>query len=287
MSSQSAIRRGSSFLLPKKTTLNCHISRRENVSKSLAPLTKIQSLFTHRQVIAQARLDLDEDAYKEWLKQATQIQTSIYSIDDYYERSKSIETRVENPMWLATEEHLRANPASGASGIWSAYTDLKYYADAERRIHISDFIDPREFETILPLKCSDVRIARTLIWSYSSKPLSSAEIKFWSLYDQCWELLEDAIDLDEDGKDWNFNFWLYPFMMGGVTVNCVQQVTLLLQRKLHELELACQHLPSNIRPFGEKLYAHTLSCSTVTDHLEKRVIAAVEAGGVKFFEELT
>lgn len=251
----------------------------------VAVVAKAQALLMQREVIPVAHSELDPDAFADWAREAAAVQEAIYRIDLYYERSAQIEAVTEAPMRSVVERRLCAGPGVGSPGIWSAFDDLRRYADAEHRVHVMDPIDSREFGTILSLKCADVRIARTLIWSYSRRALGAGEIAFWNLYDQCWELIEDLEDLDEDGKDWNFNFWLYPFMSGGSAVAGVESVAGLLRRKLVELQDAHQRLPTGSRPLYQGRLARTLSTAAAVERLRGRVLAAIAAGNVVPFAE--
>jgi hypothetical protein len=102
-------------------------------------------------------------------------------------------------------------------------------------------------------------------------------------YDECWELIEDLADLDEDGEDWNFNFWLYPFMSGQSATLGVESVTELLLHKLNGLQNACQRLPINSMPLYKRLLARTLSTAKTVVHHRGRVFAAIARGSVMPF----
>jgi hypothetical protein len=248
-------------------------------------VAKAQALLMQRQVIPAADSELDPDAFAAWFREAVTIQEAIYRIDLYYEGSARIEAVTEAPLWSAVERLLCVGLAAASPHIWAALEDLRRYADAERRVHTMDPIDFREFGTILSLKCADVRIARTLIWSYTGRALGAAEIAFWSLYDQCWELIEDFEDLDEDGKDWNFNFWLYPFRSGRSAIAGVESVAGLLRRKLVELRDVYQRLPSSAMPRYQGRLARTLSTAKTVERRRGRVFAAIAGGNVTPFAE--
>lgn len=248
---------------------------------------KTLALFQGRLVLSLARMHLDPDAFAEWFRHACSVQQAIYDIDHYYERSACIEIGLEAPLWSDVERHLRMGTATPGMTVWSAFQDLRRYADAERRLHALDVIDPREFERLLLLKCSDVRIARALIWSYGGHMPVPSECHFWSVYDQCWELIEDLQDLHEDGRDWNFNFWLYSFMAGQSAEEGIGAATELLKRKVSELQAAYCRLPSaSVYRYRGSLDATVLAANTAA-HQHGLVLAFIAAGrAIRFADRL-
>jgi hypothetical protein len=131
----------------------------------------------------------------------------------------------------------------------------------------------------LSLKCSDVRVARGLISSYSGRFIGAAEAAFWRSYDECWELIEDLEDLAEDGGDWNFNFWLYSFMSGGSADRGVAVVSDLLRRGLVDLQSISSRVCAT-PPLAAQAVNHTLRAGDMVLRNRGRVFAAIAAGSV-------
>lgn len=228
------------------------------LAADLLTSTKIHALFEHRRVRLLAR-ELDAESFAVWEKEATVIQQAIYVLDTYYETSPNLLQACEAPMWQGVINAITASRGSADAIVWSAFAALQRYATVERRIHAFDSIDVQEFGRVVDLKCADVRIARALIWDHAGQYPDRAEMAFWNLYDQCWELIEDVLDLDEDGGDWNFNFWLYLLMSGQAPDGGVVEVAALLERKLSELE----ELSMTARPHLRRLCHEELSRTKV------------------------
>ncbi len=248
-------------------------------------LDKTLALFQARLVLPLARTQLDPNAFDEWFAHACSVQQAIYEIDHYYERSALIENDTEAALWKDVDRHVASGAAVPGALVFSALHDLRCYAEAELRLHVLDPIDPREFDTILRLKCSDVRMARGLIWSYGRHVPGVSECRFWSLYDQCWELIEDLEDLDEDGRDWNFNFWLYLFMSGRSAPIGVDSAARLLRRKLAELEDAGNRVPTGIRSLCQAALTRTLSAGEAAERLRGLALKAITNGHVVPFAQ--
>jgi hypothetical protein len=246
---------------------------------------KAAALLNQRRVIPLGQRELDQEVLFEWWRAAVTIQAAIYRIDRYYEVSALIVPTAEIPMWREVERHLCGNDGRGSAGVWSAFEDLKHYADTERRLHAFDPIDVREFETILILKCSDVRLARALFWAYYGRPLGPYETAFWSAHDECWELIEDLVDLKEDGADWNFNFWLYPFMAGHSGIAGVQAVSALLERKLSQLQDIFRCVPTTSRVMCQEPLARTLRAARRAESLRGTVFTTISTGRVVRFDD--
>jgi len=241
---------------------------------------------SERYVFSAARRELAADAFSAWRQEVVAVQNEIYRIDGYYEQHTRIETAREAPMWCAVEDLLRSGVGGENARVFSALADLRRYADVERRIHVMDLIDAREFETILTLKCADVRIARTLISSYAGRTPEIAELTFWSCYDECWELIEDLQDLDEDGHDWNFNFWLYLFMSKQPARAGVEAAAELLRRKLVALQDIYQRMSLPARYLCQAPLMKTLAVAASMRSPERRVLGAIANGDVLPFREL-
>lgn len=207
---------------------------------------KIDALFQGRQVEQLALAVLDKDQYVHWRISATAIQDAIYSIDSYYESHETLSVPTERPMWDAVESRIRASNGSDNFTVWHSFEGLRQYGRIESRIHVFEQIDPRELSHIAGLKASDVRIARELIWSYGTS-VSQSVLDFWASYDECGELIEDLADVKEDGRDWNFNFWLYSYMAGGSVTRSIVGASQALRRKLAALEAAYLMLPDAAR----------------------------------------
>jgi hypothetical protein len=67
------------------------------------------------------------------------------------------------------------------------------------------------------------------------------------MYDEAWELIEDLVDLGEDGLDWNFNFWLYGYMAGVAGEWGASGAAPVLVRKLRSLVDAYSDLSADMR----------------------------------------
>lgn len=206
------------------------------------PAAKARALLAQRGVIGLARQVLDVDGFAVWREHAVSIQAAIYRLDHHYEVSRVIEWRKEAPLWWDIQLRLAQVP-QGSGDLWDAFESLRSYADVERRIHCADPIDSREFEGLLIQKCADVRIARSLAWALGCRLPSRWEIAFWNVYDQCWEIIEDFVDIREDGQDWNFNFWLYAAMARLRSVGVLETVQDLLKGRLSDLEQLRRRLP--------------------------------------------
>jgi len=204
---------------------------------------KIEELFRNRLVHLLARSVLDGNDYTHWLSSAAEIQEAIYRIDTYYEANGSLSMPAEQPMWGLVETRIRESNGSSCFSVWKRFSELRQYSHIESRIHAFDMIDPREFAHIVSLKAADVQIARALIWSYGTAPPQSV-LDFWACFDQCGELIEDLADINEDGGDWNFNFWLYSYMAEGDVARSVIASSQILSRKLSALEEAHMNLPT-------------------------------------------
>ena len=246
---------------------------------------KIDNLFANRCVLKMARSMLDPEAYLEWYRAAVRIQTAIYSLDHYYEQSEKLIRSSEAPLWKDVERQLTMGDSSNVLA-WSAYDNLKRYALAEARIHARDTLDPREYETIVRLKCSDVQMARGLIWSYANRVIDARVINYWSLYDECWELIEDVDDLCEDGLDWNLNFWLYSFMAGHDPLVGICASARTLRNKLSLLEDAYRRLRLPDRDRLQTGYRATLSTGAQIIENQQLPMTNIASGRVVLFRDL-
>jgi hypothetical protein len=245
---------------------------------------KSLDLFAKRRVISVAQSHLAPDEYTEWLKRALSLQIRIYAIDLYYEVHKTLNAFEEKPLWSDVESYLRSERRTNDDLLWQAYNDLHSYADVETRIHEFDEIDPREFASIAHLKCCDVRMARALIWTF--KPCIDANVlRYWEIYDQCWELIEDVLDIKEDGTDWNFNFWLYRYMSGEEVTSGIDAASQTLWRKVSELETALKALPAQIAPAIVGSFHSTVLATQVARQSWRRVLQAISCGKVLRFSE--
>jgi hypothetical protein len=203
---------------------------------------KIEDLFRNRLVNPLAQEVLDADEYSHWRLSAAAIQEAIYKIDTYYESYRTLYVSTEQPMWESVESRIKESNGHSSFSMWKSFSELRQYGLLEARIHAFDIIDPREFNQIVSLKSSDVAIARALIWSYAHTPPRSV-LNFWSCFDQCGELIEDLADVTEDGRDWNFNFWLYSYMAKRGVGESIIGASQTLRQKLSALEDAYMRLP--------------------------------------------
>jgi hypothetical protein len=240
---------------------------------------KAHSLLACRGVSAMARRVLDVDSLAEWSSYAHRIQAAIYRLDFHYESTMAIRWHDEAPLWEEVERAL-ADGAGGSSDPWACLDALRRYADAERRIHEFDVIDRREFDGILVQKCADVRIARSLVWAFVPTACSTSELAFWSVYDQCWEIIEDLADLHEDGRDWNLNFWLYGPMAGVDPMGTIAAVRELLVRRLASLEQVVNQVPATAAGGCAAAFRRTRSVVRGLGSPERRVLRAVMSGQV-------
>ncbi len=250
----------------------------------LKNLKKSYLLLKQRGVIGTAQSELEPGAFEDWLNAALIIQSSIYMIDSLYENETTIDTIIEKPMWKKVLQNISESEGSHNCDIGIAFEDLQRYADAERRIHAFDLIDSREFESILTLKCSDVRISRSLIWNYSKCNIGKRERNFWSVHDQCWELIEDLQDISEDGKDWNFNFWLYTFMAGHSANDGIRVVEQLLEFKAIILENIFISLPNSINPIYKIALESTFNAIYKVKSDIYKIFIAIKSGKVIRFK---
>lgn len=247
-------------------------------------VTKAQELLAQRGVLALAARRLEPEAVRAWHASAIATQATIYSLDGYYEESAKIESGREAHLWRGVARRLYEGEGARDEGVWGAFEDLRRYAEAERRVHAFDPIDIREFGSILTLKCADVRIARSLVWCHDSRSVDVRERRFWCAYDECWELIEDLEDLDEDGRDWNFNFWLYPFMVGRSADEGVSAVGALLHRKVAALDEISTSLPGAVRTACRDALLRTFERAHWARLAYGRVSAAVRSGAVERFD---
>lgn len=202
---------------------------------------KTKELFRSRRVELLAKSVLDEDEYSHWRSSAARIQEGIYALDTYYESHRTLSISAEQPMWELVGAKIRESNGSFCFSVWKSFSELRQYSQVEGRIHSFDIIDAREFSHIVSLKTSDVQIARALIWSYLAAPRSVLD--FWASFDECGELIEDLTDIAEDGKDWNFNFWLYSYMAQGDVAQSIIGASHTLRSKLYALEDSYLRLP--------------------------------------------
>jgi len=217
-----------------------------STSTSSAQLDKTAELFRARLVTSLARAALNPDEYLHWSSSAFSIQQAIYRIDTYYESHGSLYLPTERPMWELVESRIKGSNGSMCFSVWKSFSELRKYGHVESRIHAADVIDQRELTHIVSLKASDVRIARALIWSYAATPPPTV-LDFWATFDECGELIEDLDDITEDGKDWNFNFWLYSYMAEGNVAKSIAGASQTLRDRLSALEGAFLRLPTGDR----------------------------------------
>jgi hypothetical protein len=246
--------------------------------------SKSYDLFAKRGVIALAHCLLSREKYEEWFGQALSLQLTIYGLDLYYEGHAKIRSAEEDLLWERVERELRSGWRPNNDLLWESFADVQLYADVERRIHEGDPIDLREFAYIARLKCADVRMARGLIWMFNGE-VDPRALRYYGIYDQCWELIEDVFDIEEDGVDWNFNFWLYAFMAGKdpkVGISAARQV---LWLKVAELEEAYSRLPSQLSDAMSGSYHSTILAATLAGRCRRRVFAAISRGRVVRFGE--
>jgi hypothetical protein len=238
------------------------MEKRQHIDTPL-PSLKTKHLFEQRHVSLLARSALDIDSYSHWLSTVTAIQDSIYCVDAYYESNRTLSFSDEWPLWELIRSEIRKSNGSASFSVWSDFSDLRRYGGVEARIHEFDLIDPREFGDIVRLKASDVRMARGLIWSYVGTP-HRAVLEFWNTFDECGELIEDLADITEDGKDWNFNFWLYSFMAEGDVQRSHAITSATLRRKLAALEESYANLPSEQQDRCANVFKQTLTAGCLT-----------------------
>lgn len=246
---------------------------------------KISSLFRDRGVIRLAEATLAPDEYAHWHATAVDIQTKIYDIDTYYESSTEISVAFQKSLWTSVVSAVTASHGAVDYVVWQSFSDLREYADVELRIHAYDSIDPREFGRIVMLKCSDVAIARALICCYNRRAGRSTR-EFWSCFDQCGELIEDLADVAEDGRDWNFNFWLYSYMADRGASSAPEGASATLKRKLSALEEAYAKLPCGERQRLEGVLRDMLRAGLRTLREFPRVYRVIASGAVKRYWEL-
>lgn len=246
---------------------------------------KISALFTYREIFRVAKYTLPKDHLKHWCVTACAIQSHIYQLDFCYEQSEKIQRPEEDLLWSGLENCIRTGEGSRSESLWSGLADLRLYSEVESRIHAFDLIDVREFATVVRLKCADVRMARSLIGFYARSPFSSRLSRFWDLYDQCWELLEDLTDVGEDGLDWNFNFWLYAFMSGQDMLAGCLAAAITLRGKLYQLEQAYCGLPSVEQVHVTQSFRRTVSCGAWWLNRWWLPMRAIRGGIVRRFSE--
>lgn len=240
---------------------------------------KIDALFNGRLVEQLALAVLNNDQYMHWRMSAMAIQEDIYNIDSYYESHGTLSAPVEQPMWAAVESRIRESNGSGNIIVWRSFEALRQYGQIESRIHAFDQIDPRELSHIAGLKASDVRIARALIWSYGTA-VSQSVLDFWASYDECGELIEDLADVVEDGRDWNFNFWLYSYMAGGNVARSIDGASQALGAKLASLEAVYLMLPDTVRYKYADVVKTTLRAGRKTLRQSGTVYDLIAQGGI-------
>jgi hypothetical protein len=247
-------------------------------------ISKSYDLFDKRGIVGLAQSWLAPDEYGEWIERALALQVSIYGLDLYYEGRATLRHAEEGALWERIERELNGGRRDNDDLLWESYADLRLYADVETRIHQFDRIDPREFPSIARLKCADVRMARGLIWTLGGHAHPKV-LRYWELYDQCWELIEDVLDIGEDGTDWNFNFWLYSFMAGGRAEEGVFAARAALWRKMAELDDSYRRLPSDVSRAVADSFNSTLAAATVSRRCWPRVLSAITKGRVLRFGE--
>ena len=244
------------------------------------------SLFEKRGVYSLARLVLCPEKFNLWLKHALKVQTAIYVVDNHFENTEHILSLDLCHMWNEVENALSSGEMKPIDRCWSSLKKLRDYEKIEQRIHEKDVINPREYERIVSLKTSDVSISRALIWSYKTCMSNGQEQDYWSLFDECGELIEDIQDLSEDGTDWNFNFWLYTFMAGSSVLPGAFAACKILQKKLCELEIAYSKLaPSSTKLIGSEYAMITKEAIWVLDKGWLNSLCAVK-NQVQRFSEL-
>jgi len=199
-------------------------------------------LFSQRGVLELGRHVLRVERANTWLQHILSIQEAIYRIDDYFEDNKELSYQALKRMWNDVETAISEADVLPIEHCWTSFCRLRLYESTEKRIHEGDLIDPREYQQIVSLKVSDVAIARSLIWSYAGYTPSNQDYRFWSIFDECGELIEDLQDLAEDVACWNFNFWLYTYMAGGPLISGALSAEDTLRQRLHQLELAYSQL---------------------------------------------
>lgn len=235
----------------------------ENYIHPTQPCEKTSELFRARLVNPLANALLGKNEFSDWLSSAMAIQDAIYRIDSYYESHRALSLPSEQPMWELVESRIRESNGSSGFLVWKSFSELRRYGQIEARIHAFDVIDQREFSDIASLKTADVRIARALIWSYLAVP-SRSVLNFWMAFDECGELIEDLADITEDGRDWNFNFWLYSYMAKGDVTRSLTGASRTLRQKLAALEEAYMKLPNFDRDRFAGVLRRTLTAGAVT-----------------------
>jgi hypothetical protein len=217
------------------------------ILNGLTALQKTTDLFEDRFVLHGAQHHLSGSDYSAWFKDAVSIQLLIYELDFCYEQALVVDPTQEAPLWRLLADLLSHAPCSNRDLLLANLHDLKAYAVTEARIHAFDLIDPKEFDNIVRLKCADVRIARSSGWLYAGFVLNKSLLRYWEMYDEAWELIEDLVDLGEDGLDWNFNFWLYRYMADAAGECGAAGVAPVLARRLRSLVDAYSDLSADMR----------------------------------------
>jgi len=246
---------------------------------------KIELLFRDRGVFSLAKATLAPDEYAHWRATAAEIQKRIYAIDTFYEVSADVSETSQIPLWAAVASALQVSGAPAEYAVWKSFADLHEYAAVESRIHAEDPIHPSEFGQIAALKCSDVTIARSLIWTYEQRP-GRATREFWSCIDQCGELVEDLADVAEDGHDWNFNFWLYSFMASRGASLSVEGAAAALSSRLSSLEAAYARLSCSEQQELQTVLTSTFSSGRRTLRKFHSVHQLIASGSVEQYKNL-
>lgn len=195
---------------------------------------KILQLLDRRSVVSNAFASLGGRAAGHWRSSAIRIQRAVYEIDYHFEENRTVSCPTLDYLWSRVEAEV-AVASDRSEGPWYWLEQLRAYERFELRIHDGDWIEPGELRRVVETKISDVALARSLICAVGGAVPPVSEVRFWRYYDQCSEVMEDVVDMEEDIGTWNLNVWLYPAKSGRPLLSGIGHARALLRELLESL----------------------------------------------------
>jgi len=219
-------------------------------------LSKVTDLFEQRGVFCMARRLLDEAEIIAWSRHAINVQKQIYRLDTLFESDAVVPLKEEVELWSQLR-NIQVSDQARCSGVLDKGVELlQQYAGVERSLRASclEMSDPRRLARIAYLKCSDIRLARELVFAHAARNVESSRLyRYFDRYDAVMEVIEDVYDIPEDGFNWNFNVWLTPIRAGRNYGPLVDNMRREVGFLAHQLESAWESLD-----LGERAIAQTL-----------------------------
>lgn len=183
-------------------------------AEALATASRVQELFTCRRLAEHADISGIRLSPVFWLR-LSQLQSTIYDLDSYFETSWAIEDTQLRRLWSGI--HCELEALSVGRDVTILASDIKRYERVERSLRSGTLKSLPALKRYYYLKTCDVRLSRILIEQRGPSERRSERLAAWNRFDMISEVLDDLEDLDEDAADFNGNRLLLGVGESGAT----------------------------------------------------------------------